>query len=566
MNRYTALLGRGREEFLVARRAVSGMSRGRLARWLALPGLYVWIAIADVANHPWHFLPMAVAAAALLARYRWPGASVAAVALISALPVAIPALPIVAYGAGRRLTTARQAVPCFAITVLAAVSNAFFWLPHSLSWPETAVLASGYVMTLILFPAAVGAIIGERGRRIETLRDRNAILEEAQHLGDLRARMQERARIAGEMHDLLGHKLSLISLYAGALELRTREQQPSLNSQAGLIRTTAGSALDELRNLLGILRVDAGGPSDETTDAEAGTKSDIAALAEASRAAGQPVTISWEGDDLTAASATVRRAVHRVVRESLTNVHKHAPHAPTHISVHHDGARATIDIRNPIQPPQTPPPSTGLGLAGLRERARLAGGTVSARQVDGEFVLTASLPISAPPALLDSRDLHIDQPRLAEMQTPSAVREGHARHSSDALPAGSTGIMSKTAKTIVAILIGTVILACGCVTIGGYILGKQAEKSAITPAQYATVQVGQTREQVKQTIGDVGSIGKIAMVDGKEPPAPAGSVCDYALSKENKGDGPYRAYRFCYVGDKLVEKRELIIDKEHTNP
>ncbi|MEV6924766.1 histidine kinase [Dactylosporangium sp. NPDC051485] len=528
--------------------------------------LYVWIAVADVAGHPWHALPIAVAAAALLARYRWPGASVAAVALISAVPVAIPALPVLAYGAGRRLTTARQAVPCFAITLLAAVGNAFFWLPRPLNWLETAVLASGYVMMLMLFPAAVGAIVGERRRRIEMLRERNAILEQAQRLGDLRARMQERARIAGEMHDLLGHKLSLISLYAGALELRTREQQPSLNSQAGLIRATAGSALDELRGLLGILRVDTGRPSDDTTDAEAGTKSDIAALAEASRAAGQPVTVSWEGDDLTAASATLRRAVHRVVRESLTNVHKHAPHAPTHIAIHHDGTRATIDIRNPIQPPRTPPPSTGLGLAGLRERARLAGGTVSAGQVDGEFVLTASLPISAPPAPPDRRDPHIDQPRLAEMQTPSAVGEGHARYPSKALSAGSTGTMSKTAKTIVGILIGTVVLACGCVTIGSYILGKQAEKAAITPAQYASVQVGQTREQVKQTIGDVGSIGKIAKVEGQEPPKPAGSVCDYALSKDNKGDGPYHAYRFCYVEDKLVEKRELTIANGESNP
>jgi hypothetical protein len=122
----------------------------------------------------------------------------------------------------------------------------------------------------------------------------------------------------------------------------------------------------------------------------------------------------------------------------------------------------------------------------------------------------------------------------------------------------SLDTMSKPVKIILGCLIGAVFLVCGGGVIGAYVLAHQARAAAISPGQYAGVQLGQSREEVKRTIGDVGSIAKLGVDKAKEPPAPAGATCQYALSKENTGDGPTHVYRFCYVGDKLVEKREMI--------
>ena len=569
MSTHTALARRGREQLAAARSGLAGMSRWRLLRWLILPGLFLWGAGFNVVADPWHVGAVLLAAAALLARYRRPATALLVVALSSAVPTVIGALPFLAYGAGRRIAPARRAVAALVGATLAACGGALVWSDDpTTDWQATAALVAGYVTVVILLPAAIGAIGGERARRVEALRERNAVLEQAQRLGDLRARMQERARIAGEMHDLLGHRLSLISLYAGALELRTRDQQPALNAQADLIRGTAGAALDELREVLGILRVDTGRVDDEAPADGVGTHADIEALVVASRAAGQPVTLDWAGDDLTGADVRVRRAVHRVVRESLTNVHKHAPQAPTRISVRRDAVRVVVEVRNPLRPPPEPPPGTGLGLVGLQERARLVSGTVSARRGDGEFVVTASLPLTtpaAPPAGgSDHGDPHIDHEFLVDRQTPRQGPATEAVYSNGASPRRSTDTMSKPAKIILACLIGVVVLACAGGTIGAYVLGEKAKNAAITPAQFAAVQPGQTREQVKATTGDIGSIGKLVVDKDQEPPIPAGATCDYAASRQNTDTGPQSMYRFCYTGDRLVEKKEIIVPGSST--
>jgi signal transduction histidine kinase len=163
--------------------------------------------------------------------------------------------------------------------------------------------------------------VGERARRFEALRERNTILERANRLHAEQARLQEQARIAGEMHDLLGHRLSLISLYAGALEMGTRQGAPALSEQATLVRTTARTALDELRQVLGILKVAAPRPDADGHGDDAGTRADVSALVLASQRAGVPVQLEWDGEDLVGLDGRIRRAVHRVVREALTNVH-----------------------------------------------------------------------------------------------------------------------------------------------------------------------------------------------------------------------------------------------------
>jgi len=542
-----------------------------MARWLLLPGLFLWGVSNDVLAHPWHAAPALVTAGALLARYRWPATALLVVALISAVPVVIAALPFLAYGAACRLASARRTVATLVAATVAAGGSAPVWLDDtSAGWRMITVVIAGYVTAMLLLPAAIGVVRGERARRIEALKERNAMLERAQRLGDLRARMQERARIAGEMHDLLGHRLSLIALYAGALELRTRDQQPALNSQADLIRDTANKALDELREVLGILRVDTGRWDDEAPAAGVGLRTDIESLTEASRAAGQPVTLDWVGGDLTDVDVRVRRAVHRVVREALTNVHKHAPEAPTAVSVRVDDARILIEVRNPLRPPPTPPPGTGLGLVGLRERARLVGGSVATGREDDEFVLTATLPRIAPETLpaggSDNEDPYIDHDLLVDRQTPGKGLATEARYSIAAFSRRSTDTMSKPVKIILTILVGAVVLACGGGIAGAYYLADKAKDAAISPAEYAAVRPGQTREEVQRTIGDVGSLGQTAVDEDREPAKPANTTCDYAVSRENTDKGPTHVYRFCYAGDKLVEKKEMIFPNAATTP
>jgi len=118
--------------------------------------------------------------------------------------------------------------------------------------------------------------------------------------------------------------------------------------------------------------------------------------------------------------------------------------------------------------------------------------------------------------------------------------------------------MSKAVKIILAFLIGGVVLVCGGGYLGLYVLGQKAKDSAISPADFAAIKTGQTREEVKRTTGELGSLGKFVVDKDKEPPVPAKATCDYALSKANTGNGPTHVYRFCYVADKLVEKKDMI--------
>jgi hypothetical protein len=204
---------------------------------------------------------------------------------------------------------------------------------------------------------------------------------------------------------------------------------------------------------------------------------------------------------------------------------------------------------------------SGLGLVGLQERARLAGGTVAARREGDEFVVTASLPVSGTARVTGGSardDSHIDQDFLIDGQTPGTGAVNDAERTNEASSSRSHDTMSKLAKTILIGLVGIVVLACGGGLIGAYVLADQAKDAAISPAQYAAVKPGQTRAQVRVTIGDVGTIAKAAVDKGKEPPAPAGSTCDYALSRENADKNPTHVYRFCFKNDKLVEKKEMI--------
>ena len=144
---------------------------------------------------------------------------------------------------------------------------------------------------------------------------------QADRAGD-EARAAERQRIAREMHDVLAHRLSLLSVHAGALEFRPDAPAEEVAEAAGVIRESARAALEELREVIGVLREEerGDGPPEPPQPALA----DLPALVEESRAAGMRLTAQIELGDVAPPPALGRTA-YRIVQEGLTNARKHAP-------------------------------------------------------------------------------------------------------------------------------------------------------------------------------------------------------------------------------------------------
>jgi signal transduction histidine kinase len=234
----------------------------------------------------------------------------------------------------------------------------------------------------------IGVNLATRDVLMESLQEQARRAETEKLLRDEQARAAERTRIAREMHDVLAHKVSLIALYAGALELRATDD-PKLREGTDLIRTTAREALVELREVLGVLRTD-DAPS-MPDSASAGQFADLAALVGTSSRAGHPVELHDEVGSLPPATA---RVVYRVVQEGLTNAQRHAPEAPTTVSVGRtDDGCVTVTVSNTAGATPMDLPGSGSGLVGLAERIRLVGGSLRCGPVAGDgWLLSAVVP------------------------------------------------------------------------------------------------------------------------------------------------------------------------------
>jgi signal transduction histidine kinase len=259
---------------------------------------------------------------------------------------------------------------------------------------DVSLLFAVVVAVLVVgLPVLLGLWVGIRRALVAHLRDEAERLEREQLLQAERAKAQERARIAREMHDVVAHRVGLMVLHAGALEVSLAD--PGAAQQARLIRETGREALDELRHVLGVLRERADGPPLDPQP----TLADLDRLAQQSRDAGMKVSVAVEGDPRRL-PATVERAAYRLVQEALTNVHKHAANAATEVGVRYGRERLEVTVRNagPDGPhPGLVPAGGGHGLVGLRERVTLLGGTFRAGpRADGGFEVRASLPAEVP--------------------------------------------------------------------------------------------------------------------------------------------------------------------------
>jgi signal transduction histidine kinase len=284
----------------------------------------------------------------------------------------------------------RRVIAAFAAIAVLAIITARPWQPSA------TVIIFGPLR--IMLGPLVAIYVVTRRRLVQALRERAERAEREQHLLAEQARAEERARLAGEMHDVVTHRVSLMVLQAGALRV-TAPDEPTRKA-AEELRAAGCRALDELRDLVGVLRTTSDG--DQTPQEAHPSTAELATLAAESTAVGLPTELVEDGD-AQLASPVVGRTVYRIVQEALTNARKHAPGARVSVQVRYNPVYVRVTICNtpPTQPADAGLVGTGsgMGLVTLRQRIELVGGTLRADPVpDGGFLVEATLPSYVPTA------------------------------------------------------------------------------------------------------------------------------------------------------------------------
>jgi signal transduction histidine kinase len=212
-----------------------------------------------------------------------------------------------------------------------------------------------------------------------------------------RALLEERTRIAREMHDVVAHHMSLIAVQAETAPYRLDDLSESAKNEFAALSATAREALNDVRRLLGVLRSD--GPAERAPQPKL---ADVETLVEASRRAGVSVDLSMPANGDATVSHAVGLCAYRIVQEALANAGRHAPGAWVQVAVERDPDVLRLDIVNgpPTTAGEVPLEASrpGHGIAGMRERVALLGGSLSAEpNILGGFIVSAVLPLAAAP-------------------------------------------------------------------------------------------------------------------------------------------------------------------------
>ncbi|MGW6535625.1 sensor histidine kinase [Streptomyces sp. NPDC055051] len=448
---------------------------------------------------------------------RWPLLPLA-VTVAASLPATLElftpsySLALVAFGylAGRRQDHTRGSLWLFG--AVAAAGLLLTRLTGTSLGPWFTLLLA--LALAIVAPWLVGRYVRQYDRLVRSgweLADR---MEREQAAVADRERLRERSRIAGDMHDSLGHDLALIAVRAGALEVDPG-LGPEQQRAAGELRLAAAEATERLRDVIGVLREEGDGAPTAPSGETAGE------LVERARASGLDVTLAGVPPELPGMAG---RALHRVVQEGLTNAAKHAPGAAVAVEVGEAGQRVRVRVESGPGTAAGPLATGGSGLVGLDERVRLAGGTLTHGPVrGGGFALVAELPRRAPASV---------------PAAPTSARE---------LDRARRRVRQDLVR---AIWIPLALLAALAVLTAGVAVWSQA-RSYLEPDNYARLLVGQEYEELVEDLPDHAL--------GARPPGlpaePGGAdECRY-----------YRAtvfaerpvYRLCFAAGRLVAKDEV---------
>jgi signal transduction histidine kinase len=425
----------------------------------------------------------------------------------------VPAITLLSYLAGRRETQVRHFVmvcswSLLGMLLLALTVGRDERTEAVLSWLIMLLLA----LLLVVLPWLIGRYRAQQALLVSAGWDRAERIEREQRMAIDQERLRERSRIAQDMHDSVGHELSLIALRAAALELDPA-LPASQRRQASELREMAAVATDRLGEIIGVLREDAGAsvvPRDES----------VPSLVSRAAASGLDVRLVASGE--VELSPMVDRAVHRVVQESLTNASKHAPGASVTVTVtslEDDVQVRIVDTGAVLRVSSAS--SGGRGLDGLRERVRLVGGTLTAGpRADGGFEVVATIP------RLGGRP----EPVMASAAVERATVRRSARR----------GLIMAVAAPV---LIGTII---GVVAMGYYLIAGYS--SILRPSVYDSLTIGQSEKEVERLLPAMQMIDPPS--EGYHPPA--GWTCRYY-----RPDEPFSinyAYRLCFTNGTLTSK------------
>lgn len=329
-----------------------------------------------------HWVLAAIAVAALFIRRRAPY-----LALLLGLPAVATGSAVIASMIVLCTIGERRSAKGWIIAACAA-----FFVCYTAVWDQSysgvdTLLNLVYAIIFSTAPVWLGMLITARSELSDKLAEIERARRHEEELVVERALAGERAALAREMHDVVSHQVSLIAVQAGALQV-TAADSGSVEA-ARTIRMLSVRTLDELREMVGVLRPSGSGGVELAPQPGL---DDIAALVASSRV---PTRIETVDDLGIVPSAPVQRAVYRTVQEGLTNIAKHAPGASATLSLRIDRSEVSLSLVN-TKPTRAPEqlPSSQHGLLGLRERAELLGGKLSAgRRSDGGYCLSLTLPI-----------------------------------------------------------------------------------------------------------------------------------------------------------------------------
>jgi signal transduction histidine kinase len=430
----------------------------------------------------------------------------------------VPAITLLSYLAGRRETQLRHFVIVCSSSLLGMLLLSLIVRREEqateavLSWLVMLLLA----LLLVVLPWLIGRYRAQQALLVSAGWDRAERIEREQRMAIDQERLRERSRIAQDMHDSVGHELSLIALRAAALEL-----DPSLPEEhrraASELREMAGTATDRLGDIIGVLR--------DTEAPLVPRDENVPALVDRAAASGLSVRLVQEGEaDL---SPMVDRAVHRVVQESLTNASKHAPGASVTVTVTSsaDDVRVRIVDTGAVRPVPESVPSSGRGLDGLRERVRLVGGTLTAGPHEGGFEVVATMPRAGGRPEPEPEKQPVSAAAAEQATVRRSVRRGL--------------ITAFAAPLILGMVIGVV--AMGYYMVAGY-------NSILRPVEYDGLTIGQPQREVEKVLPAMQMIDPPG--EGYQPPA--GWTCRYY-----RPDDPFSityAYRLCFADGVLVAK------------
>lgn len=475
-------------------------------------------------------------ALAVAARHRHPAGAFAAAAApgLAAAPSLFtvsygPALAVFALLMGRRATRLRPAAIAFGATALIGTAKILVrGVDPVVEW----LVLMGTLLFGAVFPWLAGRYLRQARELSAAGWTRAAQLEREQRIVADRARLRERARIAQDMHDSLGHELSLIAVRAGALQVAPDLPERHRTAAADL-RVAASDATDRLHEIIGLLREE----GDEAAPLGPAGES-VRALVERAADSGLPVRYTQHGEggertdviraEAAEAAEAAERTFYRVVQEALTNAARHAPGAPVTVEVCETGVVVTNGA--PRRPGSGP--GAGSGLVHLRARVEDLGGTLDAGPHGDGFRVEARL-----------------EARL-EASVEPRMRPPH--------PTGPGLLAYARRRTLLAF---GAALATGVLLVGGAFAWYAYSRShaVLQPADFARLSVGQAQADAERLLPDLAASDP--PTERAPTPPPEGADCRYYRAS-GELFVTVRHFRVCFKDGNLVEKS--VIPKAET--